>query len=78
MGLAILEQTDLRPILPTLDIPALIIHGGRDRLVPPAAGAYLAAALPRARLRELPHAGHAPFLSDIAECVRQTRTMIDG
>jgi len=77
-GLAILEQTDLRPILPTLDAPALIIHGGRDRLVPPAAGAYLAAALPRARLHELPHAGHAPFLSHTAECVRQARTMIDG
>ena len=77
-GLAILEQTDLRPILPIIDTPALIIHGGRDRLVPPAAGAYLAAALPRARLHELPHAGHAPFLSDTAECVRQARTMIDG
>lgn len=77
-GLAILEQTDLRPILPNLDVPTLVIHGARDRLVPPAAGAYLAAALPRARLHELPHAGHAPFLSDAVECVRQTRAMIDG
>ncbi len=77
-GLAILERTDLRPIVPTLETPALIVHGGRDRLVPSAAGAYLAAALPRARLHELPHAGHAPFLSDTAECVRQTRTMIHG
>ena len=75
-GLALLEQTDLRPMLATLKLPALVIHGGRDRLVPPAAAAYLARTLPGARLYTLPHAGHAPFLSHADECLRETRTFL--
>lgn len=77
-GLALLEHTDLRPVLTTIDTPTLVIHGGRDRLAPPAAGSFLAGALPRARLCELPDAGHAPFLSHIAECLRHARPMIHG
>ena len=37
--------------------------GGRDALTPPAAGAWLAGALPRARLVDIADAAHAPFLS---------------
>ena len=77
-GLALLERTDLRPALPAIDVPALVIHGGRDRLAPPAAGAYLAATLPRARLHTVPDAGHAPFLSHTAECLREARVVIHG
>lgn len=77
-GLELLERTDLRPVLEAIDTPALVIHGGRDRLAPPAAGSFLAEALPRARLCELPDAGHAPFLSHTAECLRQAQYMIHG
>ncbi len=37
--------------------------GERDTLAPPAAAAWLAQALPAARLLRVPGAGHAPFLS---------------
>lgn len=77
-GLAVLEHADLRPVLTTIDTPTLVIHGGRDRLAPPAAGSFLARALPRARLCELPDAGHAPFLSHAAECLRHAQPMIHG
>lgn len=62
-GLEILRDTDLRAILPQLTQPALVISGERDTLTPPAASAYLAQALPDARLVEITGAAHAPFLS---------------
>ncbi len=62
-GLAILEQTDLRAALAAIQIPALVVHGSHDRLAPPAAGEYLAAQLPQARLLRIEGAGHAAFLS---------------
>ena len=65
-GLALLEQTDLRPRLPGLAAPSLWLGGRRDRLVNPAALQAAAALAPRARWRELAQAGHAPFLTEPA------------
>jgi pimeloyl-[acyl-carrier protein] methyl ester esterase len=65
-GLAILEQTDQRARLAEIQVPALVVHGSHDRLAPPAAGEYLAAQLPAARLLRVEGAGHAPFLSHAA------------
>lgn len=76
-GLKLLERTDVRPLLPALMTPALIIHGARDKLAPIAAGRYLAATLPKARLCEITDAGHAPFLSHAALCLNQVKTVID-
>lgn len=73
-GLAILEQTDLRAGLADVRVPTLVVHGSHDRLAPPAAGEYLAAQLPCARLLRMEGAGHAPFLShptQFADAVRQ-------
>src|SRR3954462_15773951 len=38
--------------------PTLVLHGSEDRMVPPANGRALAAAIPRARVLELPDAAH--------------------
>jgi pimeloyl-[acyl-carrier protein] methyl ester esterase len=62
-ALALLGEIDLRAEIPAITQPALVIAGGRDTLVPPAAGAWLAAALPNARLAPIEGAGHVPFLS---------------
>ncbi len=62
-GLQVLAMADLRPRLPALDVPTLVIAGERDRLSHPQAGAALASALPQARLRIVERAAHAPFLS---------------
>lgn len=58
-----LSQVDLRAGLAQIDVPVLVVHGEMDRIIPFAAGAYLAQQLPLARLAALPGAGHAPFLS---------------
>jgi pimeloyl-[acyl-carrier protein] methyl ester esterase len=53
--------------VPAIAQPTLVVAGGRDTLTPAAAGAWLAAALPNARLVTIAGAGHIPFLSHPAE-----------
>ncbi len=62
-GLEILRNTDLRAQLGEIMQAALVIAGERDTLTHPAASAYLARALPSARLVEIKGASHVPFLS---------------
>jgi pimeloyl-[acyl-carrier protein] methyl ester esterase len=62
-ALDILVATDLRAAAPALAQPALVVTGGRDTLTPAGAGAWLARALPSARLAHIPEAAHIPFLS---------------
>jgi pimeloyl-[acyl-carrier protein] methyl ester esterase len=44
-GLAYLERTDLRPALPRISAPVLVVHGRRDTIIPWRAGKHLAEAL---------------------------------
>lgn len=62
-GLAILRTADLRPQLARLRVPLLMLLGGRDRLVPPTAGADMLKLAPIAELHVLEGAAHVPFLT---------------
>ena len=62
-GLSLLSEVDLRPSLPQITTPSLVLHGRRDTLAPQAAAEYLANQLPNARLALIDGAGHAPFIS---------------
>ncbi|MBS0193807.1 MAG: pimeloyl-ACP methyl ester esterase BioH [Proteobacteria bacterium] len=61
-GLRLLEESDLRAALPTLQVPSLWIGARRDRLVDPHAVAAAAALAPQSRHLQL-DSGHAPFLT---------------
>ena len=50
---------DLRPLLATIACPTLVLAGEIDPLVPASATRELAAAIPEARFREVPHAAHS-------------------
>ena len=56
--LAILSTPGRAAALGAVQVPALIIHGDRDPLVPLACGQATAAAIPGARLLVLPGVGH--------------------
>lgn len=58
--------------------PALLVWGERDRLVPPANGAILRKALPRARLVVLPDAGHVVMYDRAAEFNRAVLAFLAG
>jgi pimeloyl-[acyl-carrier protein] methyl ester esterase len=62
-ALAALAATDLRAAVPEIRQPALVVAGERDTLVPCAAGAWLAQAMPHARYTAIAGAAHAPHLS---------------
>jgi pimeloyl-[acyl-carrier protein] methyl ester esterase len=76
-ALAILMSADLRPELPAIAQRCLVISGERDTLAPPAAGAWLAAALPDARFAAIAGAGHVPFLSHPAAFLRELDAFLD-
>ena len=62
-ALETLRCSDLRSQLVGLTLPALVMHGAKDVIIPPSAGRYLADSLPQARFQQLLLGGHAPFLS---------------
>jgi len=72
-GLDLLGDSDLRAAIPGLESPVTVIHARDDRLVPCAAGAWLAATAPRGRSRILPGGGHAFFLAHHAAVADEVR-----
>ncbi|MEI8355323.1 MAG: alpha/beta fold hydrolase [Deltaproteobacteria bacterium] len=62
-----LVSSDLRPLLPEISVPVLLLHGERDTISLPDASRYMMAHLPHAVLQIMEGAGHAPFLSRPAE-----------
>ena len=63
LGLDLLRDSDLRPLLQDLDCPSLWLFGARDTLVPAAVATAILARLPETRVQVIPGAAHAPFLS---------------
>ncbi len=63
---------DLRPILPAVQQPTLVIWGERDRVLDPSAAPLWIGALPDARLALLPGVGHAPMMEAPDDTARLT------
>lgn len=63
-SIASLHQTDLRPRLKNLQVPALGVYGQVDRIVDPGQGEVLAQCAPLAETRYFEHSGHFPMLDE--------------
>jgi class 3 adenylate cyclase len=57
-------RLDLRPILPTITAPTLVIHARDDPVAPVQCGRYLADHIPGARWLEVNGVDHAPWFTD--------------
>lgn len=77
-GLALLETSDLRDALPTLQVPSLWLAGRRDRLVDPRAMRDAAALAPGAEFAVIEHAGHAPFLTHAQDVAARIAAFLRG
>jgi 3-oxoadipate enol-lactonase len=55
---AMIARADSTPLLPTIDVPTLIICGDEDVLTPPKESRAMHAAIPGSRLEIIPAAGH--------------------
>jgi pimeloyl-[acyl-carrier protein] methyl ester esterase len=60
---SLIEQ-DMRPALPGLAHPTLIVHGGESQLYGDGTAAQLVASLPDARSERFDRCGHAPHLEE--------------
>lgn len=77
-GLNTLATSDLRPTLPHVRVPTLVIAGQHDRITAPAASRALAEALPDARYVEMRRGAHAPFLSHRKEFAALVEQFLRG
>lgn len=59
--LAVLRDADLRPSLPHINVPTLVVNGSKDPLIPPADARVLVEGLPQAQHVVL-DAGHFPLI----------------
>jgi pimeloyl-ACP methyl ester carboxylesterase len=60
----IMTGYDLRPDIDAIRSPALVVIGGRDRLVNPEESREVGHRLPRGRAVELPDSGHVPMIEE--------------
>lgn len=58
------RPADYEALLAALDLPVLVVQGGRDEVVAPAMAHHIAATIPGAELLLMEDAGHAPFFED--------------
>jgi pimeloyl-[acyl-carrier protein] methyl ester esterase len=75
-GLRVLRETDLREAAASLRMPALLLAGERDTLVPLQAMRDTAQLIPGARLGVVESAGHAPFIAAPAVVAQQLQDFL--
>jgi pimeloyl-ACP methyl ester carboxylesterase/DNA-binding CsgD family transcriptional regulator len=74
--LATCYEVDVRTVLAQVRAPTLVVHRDGDRAAPLRQGQILAAAIPGARLAELPGRSHLPFIGDADSLSRTIRAFL--
>jgi pimeloyl-ACP methyl ester carboxylesterase len=69
-------ETDLRPVLPTIDVPTLVLHGEADARSPRTNAEALHAAISTSQLAVLPRLGHACVVEDPEACATAIRRFV--
>jgi pimeloyl-ACP methyl ester carboxylesterase len=79
MALALTRfQSDLRPVLPTIQVPTLVIHRQENRAVLVEHGRYLTEHIPNARYVELRGDEHLPYVGDSEAIVAEIEEFLTG
>jgi class 3 adenylate cyclase len=71
-------HTDLRPVLPAIQAPTLVVHRKGNRAALVGHGRYLAEHIPRARYAELPGDEHLPYVGDSDTIVAEIEEFLTG
>jgi len=71
-------RSDLRPVLPAIQAPTLVIHRKDNRASLVGHGRYLAEHIPRARYVELPGDEHLPYVGDSDAIVAEIEEFLTG
>jgi pimeloyl-ACP methyl ester carboxylesterase len=73
-----LQQSDVRHILGSIQVPTLILHRVDNRLVDVALGRYLAEQIPGARYVEVPGVDYFPFVGDADAILDEVEEFVTG
>jgi pimeloyl-ACP methyl ester carboxylesterase/DNA-binding SARP family transcriptional activator len=76
--LDMVEAIDVRPLLPSVTVPALVLHRRDDAIVPIALGREVAALLPDARLVELDGGDHFVQVGDTDSWIDHFERFVNG
>jgi pimeloyl-ACP methyl ester carboxylesterase len=71
-------RIDVRPILPTITVPTLVLHARDDPAAPVQSGRYLADHIPGARMVELDGADHAPWFTEPDRIATEIEELLTG
>lgn len=71
-------EIDVREVLPSLDVPTLVIHRRDDRPVPVALGRELAEQIPGARMIELEGSDHFQYAGDVDTWMDEVERFVAG
>ncbi|MFK7817777.1 MAG: alpha/beta fold hydrolase [Planctomycetaceae bacterium] len=71
-------QIDVRPILPSIQVPTLVIHRSGDRCLRVEEGRHMADLIPGAKFVELPGDDHLPFVGDSKAVLDQIEEFLSG
>ena len=72
------RQIDVTSILPSVQVPTLVLHRRTDALVPIERGRELAALIPGAKYIEYPGRDHAPFTGDAETVLGDIQEFVTG
>jgi class 3 adenylate cyclase len=69
---------DVRPVLPSITVPTLVLHRRGDRVVNVRGGRWLADHIPGARFKELTGIDHNPFVGDSDAILDEIQEFLTG
>jgi len=74
----VLMWSDIRHVLPVVQVPTLVIHRSGNRWMTPEHGRYLAENIADARYVEVPGSDHVPFLGDSEAITAEIEDFLTG
>jgi pimeloyl-ACP methyl ester carboxylesterase len=72
------KELDIRAVLPSINVPTLVIHRTGDIAIPVEHGRYLAENIPNARYVELPGIDHLPWFGDADAILDEVEEFVTG
>jgi class 3 adenylate cyclase len=71
-------EIDIRHVLPTIRVPALILHRAGDRLINVGGARYMAERIPNAKYVELAGEDHLPYFGDADSVLSEIQEFLTG
>jgi pimeloyl-ACP methyl ester carboxylesterase len=76
--LRMMLDVDVRPLLPAIRVPVVIVHRADEVAVDVSHSRYMAEHIPGARYVELPGADHLPWIGDVEPFVAEIQELVTG